>query len=91
MIKKIKEIDLQGNITIREVMVCNKCGEVLEGEDFVFTLQPSFRQVNPKKILDMGGLNSLSGTFAVSASQNFVRLWMRGNGMSKFVRYNTIV
>lgn len=49
MIKKIKEIDLYGNVTLREVMVCNKCGEMLEGEDYVYTLKPYFRQVNPKR------------------------------------------
>ena len=36
MIKTIKKIDLQGNETWQEVIVCNRCKKTLESTDYVF-------------------------------------------------------
>lgn len=36
MIKTIKKIDLQGNETWEEVLVCNRCKKVLEPDAFVY-------------------------------------------------------
>lgn len=36
MIKTIKKIDLQGNETWQEVIVCNRCKKTLEPTDYVF-------------------------------------------------------
>ena len=36
MIKTIKKIDLQGNETLQEVIVCNRCKKTLEPTDYVF-------------------------------------------------------
>jgi hypothetical protein len=36
MIKEIKKIDLQGNETWQEVIVCNRCKKTLEPTDYVY-------------------------------------------------------
>lgn len=36
MIKTIKKIDLQGNETWQEVIVCNRCKKTLESTDYVY-------------------------------------------------------
>lgn len=36
MIKEIKKIDLQGNETWQEVVVCNRCKKTLEPTDYVY-------------------------------------------------------
>ena len=48
MIKTIQELGTDGNITVKKVMACNKCGRLLEGDDYHFDLKVTFGQVIPR-------------------------------------------
>ena len=39
MIKTIPKIDLQGNETLQEVVICNRCKTILAPEDYYYTFK----------------------------------------------------
>lgn len=41
MIKDIKRIDLQGNEYLQEVVICDRCKNILESKDFYYTIELS--------------------------------------------------
>lgn len=39
MIKYIKKVDLQGNEYYQEVVICNRCKNILASEDYYYTFE----------------------------------------------------